>query len=497
MTVQYSSTRDVNNRVSASLAILKGISEDGGLYVPDHIPALPMALSDIATMTYQEVAYQVMQAFFSDFSSEELWACIHGAYNNKNFDCDTMTHLKAAGDAYYLELFHGRTIAFKDMALSILPYLLTVSAKKQGVNKEIVILTATSGDTGKAAMEGFADVPGTRIIVFYPDGAVSHIQELQMRTQKGNNTHVIAIKGNFDDAQSEVKRLFNDRELAQQIERQGYQFSSANSINIGRLIPQVAYYVFAYGQLVKSGALQVGEAMNVVVPTGNFGNILAAYYAYQMGIPVKHFICASNKNNVLSDFFAQGEYNRQRPFYVTNSPSMDILISSNLERLVYDMTGKDTTLTAELMQQLADNGKYQVTSDMMAHVANFYGGTVSEVEVEKMIGQVFASDHYVIDPHTAVGAHVYQQYRQQTGDTTPTIIAATASPYKFPRSVLSGLGENVAEVDDLVAVQQLQTYVGGELPVAVQEVLEATIRHSQVSQISEMKASVLAILDVE
>lgn len=497
MSIQYLSTRDAKNRVSASLAILKGIAEDGGLYVPTQIPALPMALEDIADMSYQEVAYQVMQLFFSDFSSEELWECINGAYRRENFDCATMTKLQSVGDAHYLELFHGRTIAFKDMALSILPYLLTVAARKQSVNKEIVILTATSGDTGKAAMEGFADVPGTRIVVFYPDGAVSHIQELQMRTQKGENTHVIAIKGNFDDAQSEVKRLFNDGSLADKLNRKGYQFSSANSINIGRLIPQVAYYVFAYGQLVKSGALQVGEEMNVVVPTGNFGNILAAYYAHQMGIPVKRFICASNKNNVLSDFFAQGKYDRRRPFYVTNSPSMDILISSNLERLIYDMTGKNTLLTKNLMQQLVENGQYQVSDEMMARISNFYGGTASEVEVEAMIGKVYELHQYVMDPHTAVGAHVYEQYRQQTGDTTPTVIAATASPYKFPSSVLAGLGHTVSDMNDLEAVQQLQHYMEGELPTAVQEVLNANIRHSTVCAVSEMKGHVLNILEIE
>ena len=351
MNVMYKSTRGQAEAVTASQAILKGLAEDGGLYVPEQIPALDVSLEALRNMSYQETAYEVMKLFLTDFTEEELKNCISRAYDEK-FDTRGIAALKEADGAWYLELFHGATIAFKDMALSILPHLLTTSAKKNKVENEIVILTATSGDTGKAALAGFADVPGTRIIVFYPKDGVSPIQEKQMVTQKGKNTYVVGIRGNFDDAQSGVKKMFGDKELAEEMNRAGFQFSSANSINIGRLVPQVVYYVYAYAQLCARGALKDGETMNVVVPTGNFGNILAAYYAKQMGLPIGKLICASNDNKVLYDFFATGEYNRNRPFILTSSPSMDILISSNLERLIYLISGCDAGKTAELMQAL-------------------------------------------------------------------------------------------------------------------------------------------------
>ncbi|ESK65527.1 threonine synthase [Abiotrophia defectiva] len=494
MTLYYQSTRNPENRVTASQAILKGIAEDGGLYVPEAHPKLPVPLADLVGKSYQEVAFTVMKAYFDDFSQEELQACIDGAYNSDKFDTPELTPVKKVGDAYYLELFHGQTIAFKDMALSILPYLMTTSAKKQGSDKEIVILTATSGDTGKAAMAGFADVPGTKIVVFYPKGGVSHIQELQMLTQKGDNTYVVGITSNFDDAQSQVKALFGDQALNEQIDAAGYQFSSANSINIGRLIPQVAYYVFAYLQLVSQGIIALGDAINVDVPTGNFGNILAAYYARQMGLPIKTFICASNKNNVLTDFFKTGVYDRQRPFYVTNSPSMDILISSNLERLIYHATGNDAAQTAAYMKQLVDQGHYQVTPQMQATYADFYGGYADEAQIEDSIKAVYEATGYVLDPHTAVATSVYCDYRQETGDTTPTLIASTASPYKFPRSVMQSFQDLDPEVDDLTLVDQLEAISGVPQPAAVLEVKEAQIRHNEVVDVAGMKASILAKL---
>ena len=356
MEVLYKSTRSHTTPVTASQAILKGLAEDGGLFVPDHIPTLEVSMKELSGMTYQEVAYEVMKLYLTDFTEEELKGCINKAYDKK-FDTDVIAPLAYADGAYYLELFHGATIAFKDMALSILPHLMTCSAKKNQVKNEIVILTATSGDTGKAALAGFADVEGTKIIVFYPKNGVSPVQEKQMVTQKGKNTHVVGIHGNFDDAQTGVKKLFGDTELAKEMDAKGYQFSSANSINIGRLVPQIVYYVYAYATLYGQGKLTDGQKMNVVVPTGNFGNILAAYYAKNMGVPIDKLICASNDNKVLFDFFQTGTYDRNREFILTSSPSMDILISSNLERLIYKISGEDAEKNAALMESLSKTGK--------------------------------------------------------------------------------------------------------------------------------------------
>ena len=360
MNLLYKSTRDAEKTVTASQAILKGLADDGGLFVPVSIPKLPVSLGELKEMTYQEIAYTVMKEFLTDFTEEELKSCIAKAYDSK-FDTEEIAPLAKVEDAYYLELFHGATIAFKDMALSILPHLLTTSAKKNQVKNEIVILTATSGDTGKAALAGFADVEGTKIIVFYPKNGVSRVQELQMVTQKGDNTSVVAIHGNFDNAQSGVKAMFENKELEKELNEAGYQFSSANSINIGRLVPQVVYYVYAYAKLLEGGEIKDGETINVVVPTGNFGNILAAYYAKQLGVPIGKLICASNDNKVLYDFFQTGEYNRNRPFILTTSPSMDILISSNLERLLYRIAGDDAAKDQELMKELTEDGKYTIT----------------------------------------------------------------------------------------------------------------------------------------
>ena len=370
--ILYKSTRSAEGTLKASEAILKGLADDGGLFVPLEIPALDVTVEELSKMTYQQVAYEVMKLYFTDFTEEELKNCINNAYDSK-FDTEEIAPLAEVEGTYFLELFHGKTIAFKDMALSILPHLLTTSAKKNGVKNEIVILTATSGDTGKAAMAGFADVPGTRIIVFYPNGGVSPIQEKQMVTQKGDNTYVVAIEGNFDQAQSAVKAIFGDKELAKEMDEKGFQFSSANSINIGRLIPQVAYYVYAYAKLFAEGKVSKDQKINVVVPTGNFGNILAAYYAKNMGLPIDKLICASNENRVLYDFFTTGEYDKNREFILTNSPSMDILISSNLERLIYRIAGDDAEANKKMMEELSKDGKYSITPEMKAKLADFYG----------------------------------------------------------------------------------------------------------------------------
>ena len=339
MEVLYKSTRGDGTLITSSQAILKGLADDGGLFVPNYIPKLETSFEKLSQMSYQEVAFEVLHLMLTDFTDQELKQCIDSAYDSK-FDCPEIAPVRKVGNAYMMELFHGATIAFKDMALSILPHLLTTAAKKNQITEDIVILTATSGDTGKAALAGFADVPHTRIIVFYPKGGVSHIQELQMITQKGTNTFVAGVHGNFDDAQTGVKKMFNDEALKKELKENGFLFSSANSINIGRLVPQIAYYVWAYSRLVKEQAVKAGEEINFVVPTGNFGNILAGYYAKQMGLPVRKLICASNDNKVLFDFFQSGKYDRKREFILTSSPSMDILISSNLERLIYQITGE-------------------------------------------------------------------------------------------------------------------------------------------------------------
>ena len=438
MNLLYKSTRNSEKKVTASEAILKGLAEDGGLFVPEQIPTLDVTMEELKNMTYQETAYAVMKQFLTDFTEEELKHCIDSAYDSK-FDTEVIAPLVKVGDVYHLELFHGATIAFKDMALSILPHLMTTSAKKNHVTKDIVILTATSGDTGKAALEGFADVEGTEIIVFFPSDGVSEVQKRQMTTQEGKNTHVFAIHGNFDDAQTGVKKIFNDDEFSAMLKENGIKLSSANSINIGRLVPQVAYYVYAYIRLLEQGAVKEGEKINIVVPTGNFGNILAAYYAKNMGIPVNRFICASNKNKVLTDFINTGVYDTNREFYCTNSPSMDILISSNLERLLYHLSGGDGAAISKLMEDLENEKRYQVSGAVKEKMSDFFGGFADEEETKKAIAEMYEKYGYLIDTHTAVAYKVYEDYRNATGDETPTVIASTASAYKFAVSVAEAL----------------------------------------------------------
>lgn len=495
MQVLYKSTRGNGKEITASQAILKGLSEDGGLFVPTSIPKLECSLDELSCMSYQEVAYRVMSRFLTDFAEEELKQCIAKAYDEK-FDTREIAPLVQKKNAYYLELFHGATIAFKDMALSILPHLMTTSAKKNHADKEIVILTATSGDTGKAAMAGFADVPGTKIIVFYPKHGVSPIQEKQMLTQKGENTYVVGITGNFDDAQTGVKKMFNDKELAAELAEAGYQFSSANSINIGRLVPQVVYYVYSYVKLLEKGEIKHGEEINVVVPTGNFGNILAAFYAKQMGIPIGKFICASNENKVLYDFFQTGCYDRNREFVLTNSPSMDILISSNLERLIYRIAGNNAEKNKTMMEALNRDGKYEITEEMKGRLQEFYGNYASEEETAQTIKNMYEETGYVLDTHTAVAASVYEKYVRETGDTRKTVIASTASPFKFTRSVMNAIDEKYDSMGDFELVDELSRIGRLPIPRAIEEIRTAPVLHDRVAESSEMPEVVREILGV-
>ena len=493
MELLYKSTRNSEKTVTASEAILKGLADDGGLFVPVSIPKLDVTLEELKDMSYQETAYVVMKQFLTDFTEEELKNCIAKAYDSK-FDTEEIVPIAKVEDTYYLELFHGATIAFKDMALSILPHLLTTSAKKNNVKNEIVILTATSGDTGKAALAGFADVEGTKIIVFYPKNGVSKVQELQMVTQKGTNTSVVAIHGNFDCAQSGVKAIFENKELAKEMDAAGYQFSSANSINIGRLVPQIVYYVYAYAKLLQNEEIVAGEEINVVVPTGNFGNILAAYFAKQMGVPIAKLICASNDNKVLYDFFETGVYDKNREFILTISPSMDILISSNLERLVYMIAGCDAEKNTELMKALKEKGVYELSDEMRANLSDFAAGYATEAEVKEKIADVYKKTGYVMDTHTAVAASVYEKYQKDTKDAKKTVIASTASPYKFSRSVMTAIDSRYEEMEEFDLVDALEVISNVEIPNAVEEIRDAKILHTLECDADKMEETVKNIL---
>lgn len=486
--IKYNSTRGSENIKTAAQAVIQGIAEDRGLYVPDAVPALPKTIEELAKMSYQEIAFEIIGSFFTDYTAEEMQACVEGAYDSK-FEAEEVVPIVEAGGAHFLELYHGKTAAFKDMALSILPYLLTTAMKKEKEDKKICILTATSGDTGKAALEGFADVPGTEIIVFFPNQGVSEVQERQMITQEGENTHVFAIEGNFDDAQTGVKKIFNDGDFAEKLAGFGCKLSSANSINIGRLVPQVAYYVYGYVKLVERGVVKAGEPVNIVVPTGNFGNILAAYYAGKMGIPVGKLICASNKNKVLTDFFNTGVYDINRDFYLTNSPSMDILISSNLERLLYHLADGNGAEIKGLMEALESEKKYEVSDKIKEGLADFYGGYASVEDTNKTIGEMYEANGYLMDTHTAVAYKVYQDYVAETGDKTPTLIASTASAYKFADSVAKsiGLGE---EVNGFEYVKAVAAKTGVRVPAGLKDLENKPIRHTGVIEVPEMAKAV-------
>lgn len=491
--LMYCSTRGKSTPVAASEAIRKGIADDGGLFVPVTIPALTTPLSELAQLEYRELAWQILSLYLTDFTEEELRYAIAGAYDDK-FDTPEVAPLVETAGVGFLELFHGPTLAFKDMALSILPYLMKTAVEKDGQGKEVVILTATSGDTGKAALEGFAGVPGTHIIVFFPEHGVSLVQKRQMVTQAGENTYVIGIEGNFDDAQSGVKTMFTNRSLIEAMDRKGFVFSSANSINIGRLIPQIVYYYHAYLRAMVKGIVRSGEPLNFAVPTGNFGNILAGYYAKKMGLPVGKLVCASNQNKVLYDFFATGIYDREREFHVTMSPSMDILISSNLERLLWHIGGESAESVSAHMAQLSTDGKYEITETMKENLDSFSGGFATEEETAMAIRNVFESAGYLMDPHTAVAYSVYQSYRKQTGDTVPTVVVSTASPYKFTTAVMKAVDPRYADKDDFALFAEMEKLTGVLIPTAVKGLEARPVLHKRVCETNEMQQMVENIL---
>lgn len=467
--MNYTSTRDKAAKVSSAQAVVSGISHEGGLFVPEAFPTLTEErLMKLSKMSYTERAQNILADYFTDFTPDELHHCVSGAYTDK-FEDDSVTRLARLGEgAYLLELWHGPTCAFKDMALQLLPYLLTASAKKTAGDKEIIILVATSGDTGKAALEGFQDVAGTRILVFYPEQGVSPMQRLQMVTQAGGNVAVCAVKGNFDDAQTAVKQIFTDKALAKRLAETGRMFSSANSINWGRLAPQLVYYISAYCDLLAGEEIALGDRVNVCVPTGNFGNILAAYYAKQMGLPIAKFLCASNENNVLTDFIRTGTYDKNRPFHTTISPSMDILISSNLERLLFALYGGDDAAVRTLMNSLAETGSYAVTEQVKAALqAEFWAGCCDDSATKATIRETFEEYSYLCDPHTAVAVNCWRAYVRETGDDTKTIIAATASPFKFSQGVLEALGEESGGRTEFELAERLVVLSGEEIPAGL------------------------------
>lgn len=493
----YNSTRNSNVRVSSAEAITQGISSEGGLFVPESIPELSLdEIKAVGEMKYADRAAFVFSKFLTDFTDAEIHYCTDNAYNTKNFETESIAELAHLFDGtYMLELWHGPTCAFKDMALQILPYFLTTSAKKINLDKKIVILVATSGDTGKAALEGFKDVEGTSILVFYPEDGVSPMQKRQMKTQEGQNVGVCAIKGNFDDCQNGVKSIFTDNDVKAALDEKGMMFSSANSINWGRLVPQIVYYISAYAELVKDGEIELGEKINIVVPTGNFGNILAAYYAKHMGIPVNKLICASNINNVLTDFINTGVYDRNRQFYATVSPSMDILISSNLERLLYLMTGKNDAVIRDWFGKLADEGRYEVDDDVKAKLEEeFCAGYCDDEQTKAAIHAVYEKYSYTCDTHTAVAVKVYNDYKASTGDTTKTVIASTASPYKFSAAVLEAVDSKKYDIDEYAMVEKLAELSKLPVPEAIAGLRTKPERFAEVIEKTEQKAYVLGKL---
>ena len=495
----YSSTRSNQKKVQSSTAIAQGISEEGGLFVPEFIPTLSYEnIKAMCDMSYVEKAEYILSKFLTDFSEEELKNCVENAYGSGKFDTEEVAPLSKLNDStYILELWHGPTCAFKDMALQLLPHLLTTAVKKTGDNNETVILVATSGDTGKAALEGFKDVENTRIIVFYPSDGVSPMQKLQMATQEGKNVSVCAIKGNFDDAQSGVKNIFTDADVKEKLLSNNMKFSSANSINWGRLVPQIVYYFSAYCRLLKDGEIADKEQVNVVVPTGNFGNILAAYYAKFMGLPINKLICASNSNNVLTDFINNGEYDRNREFFATISPSMDILISSNLERLLYHVSGADFNMVKELMDALKVDGKYKVSDELKEKISNlFAAGYCDEQNTQATIKSLYETYSYLCDTHTAVAVSVYNDYVKETADNTKTIIASTASAYKFPYSVLSCIAD-ADGMSDFEMLEKLSTVTKTEIPESIVALKEKNVRFNTVISKEDMSSFIADSLNLK
>ncbi len=493
--MHYVSTRDSSRRLTASQAIVEGLSRDGGLYLPESIPQLTLAdIRALARLSYPERAAKIMKLYLEEFSEEELLGFAQKAYGPAKFDTPAAAPVvQLADNTYIQELWHGPTCAFKDMALQMLPYLLTASLKKTGEEKTVCILVATSGDTGKAALEGFRDVDRTKILVFYPDGGVSEIQKLQMVTQEGRNVGVCAVRGNFDDAQTGVKRIFSDAQLRETLVSRGYFLSSANSINWGRVLPQIVYYVSSYCDLLASGAIKEGQTVNVCVPTGNFGNILSGFYAKKMGVPIGRLICASNENNVLTDFIRTGTYDRNRPFYQTASPSMDILISSNLERLLYLLSGSDEEVRG-YMQALAGTGRYTVSERVFRAVqAEFSCGFCTDAQGAQTIGKTFREKNYLLDTHTAVACTVLEGYRAETGDGTLTVVESTASPFKFCASVLDALGVTEHQPGTKV-LGQLTAVTGREAPLPLASLAGKTPRFGEVADKTAMQSVVTEFL---
>ena len=486
--MRYYSTRNQDNSVFSMEAIIKGIAEDGGLFVPESFPALPK-LEDMKVLTYKELAKLILGMYFDDYPEDDLDEAVNGAYGDK-FGNREPVRLVEKGGVNFLELFHGPTLAFKDMALTILPYLMRFALHNKGIEEEVVVLAATSGDTGKAALEGFRDVPGVNVLVFYPKGGVSQLQRLQMITQRGENTHVLAIEGNFDDAQKGVKDIFGDQEYNNELKKEGYVLSSANSINIGRLIPQVVYYVYGYLELLRDGRIEAGQEINIVVPTGNFGNILAAYYAKMMGLPIDRLICSSNDNKVLTDFFETGTYDRRRDLLLTSSPSMDILVSSNLERFLFHISGNDHEAVRMMMEGLTREG-YFTWSDFSKE--EIYGEFATEEEVASSIRDLYDKEGYVMDPHTAVAYSVYRKYLKETGDSKPTIVASTASPFKFPEKVISSMGKDVPQ-DLFTGIGMVAKAMDVEIPIQVRELETLPVLHGNVCKKEEMRDMILKLL---
>ena len=491
MTMEYVSTRGNDQKLAGAAAILAGIAEDGGLFVPTEIPKVaPEFTASLAELAYQKRAERILGLFLDDYGTEELRGCIDRAYGGGKFDDPAVAPLRMVGDMGMLELWHGPTSAFKDMALQLLPQLLSAALQKTGEKSEVLILAATSGDTGKAALAGFCDVPQTKIMVFYPAGGVSRIQWLQMVTQAGANVAVMAVKGNFDDAQRGVKEIFGDAALREKLSASGVKLSSANSINWGRLAPQIVYYFSAYADLLKLGRIKNGDAVNFTVPTGNFGNILAGFYARQMGLPIGRLVCASNQNNVLTDFLRTGYYDRNREFFKTITPSMDILISSNLERLLYHLTG-DTAMVRRWMENLAEAGCYDCGDSMIQRMQNyFWADWADDAKTKAAMKEVYDAHRYVMDPHTAVAWAVANAYQRRTDDRRPMVVVSTASPYKFNDSVLSALGSETEGQDCFALLSALEKKNEAPVPKGLASLQGAAVRHDGVCGREEMAEEV-------
>lgn len=489
----FESTRNQQLTATPSQAILQGLSEDGGLFVLRDFDLQTLDLAASVDDSYQELAQKILSLFLEDFSDEEIHDAVSAAYGD-SFDTKMITPLVPVGSSYILELFHGPTSAFKDIGLTLLPQLMSLAVQKQDPGKRVLILTATSGDTGKAALEGFKEVEGVEIMVFYPKGGVSTIQEQQMKTQRGENVSVCAVEGNFDQVQSEIKRLFLEEDFQAELAKRSIQLSSANSINIGRLLPQIVYYFSAYNQLVQSKAIRVGEAVDFIVPTGNFGNILAGYYAQKLGLPVGQLVCASNENHVLHDFISTGMYDKRRQFLQTNSPSMDILISSNLERLLYDLSGQDNPQIAKWMDELGENGFYTLPEEQRRKLQEYFSsGYATQSETQETIKKVYQAYDYLLDPHTAVAYKVWEQMDQQR----PAVILATASPYKFSQTVSQALGQSEETKDEFQMMTHLYEKTEVPIPENLRSLQNLPLRHQAESSIDDMKKFIFARLDRE